>query len=140
MRIAFNIIPLVFLFLGGCSQGISQTLPKKGNYNPETIQVVQGKVLEVELVPMTSGRGQGVHVLLQTEQETIPVHLGPDWFLSSQNLTIQKGDQLEVTGSRVNFNGKDAIIASKVSKAGKTVVLRNQNGVPVWSGSKRRSS
>lgn len=41
---------------------------------------------------------------------------------------------MEVTGSRVTFDGKPAIIAAEVKKGGETLKLRDEKGRPVWSG------
>jgi len=79
-----------------------------------------------------------VHITLRTGTETIPVHLGPEWFLEKQDAALEKGDKLEVTGSRVSFEGKPAIIASEVKKGEQTLKLRDDKGVPIWSGWMRR--
>jgi hypothetical protein len=121
------------MLLSSCAQESPASNTQK-IYNPQTVETVQGTVLKVHFVPMASGRGQGVHILLETQRESVQVHLGPDWFLASQNLAIQVGDQLEVVGSRVMLNGQDTIIASQVSKGEQTVTLRSQNGTPLWSG------
>ena len=46
------------------------------------------------------GMGMGIHLTLQTDKETIPVHLGPDWFMKKQTPKIESGDKITVTGSR----------------------------------------
>ena len=54
----------------GASNAIAQR-----NYDPKTVETIQGKVLSVEKTP-SKGRGYGVHLTLQTEKETISVHFG----------------------------------------------------------------
>ncbi len=75
----------------------------------------------------------GTEVMLKTGTETIPVLLGPSAFLASQQLTLVKGDQLEVTGSRTKMGGQDVVIAREVKKGEKAVTLRDAQGFPVWS-------
>jgi DNA/RNA endonuclease YhcR with UshA esterase domain len=82
--------------------------------------------------------GMGIHLNLQTDKETIAVHLGPDWFMKKQSPQIETGDAIEVTGSRVTFDGKPAIIAAEIKKGNKVIKLRDQNGVPLWSGRGRQ--
>jgi hypothetical protein len=50
---------------------------------------------------------------------------------------IEKGDKIEVKGSRVMFAGKQAIIAAEVKKGGSVLVLRDSAGVPAWAGWRR---
>jgi hypothetical protein len=55
----------------------SSNVVAQRNYNPKTVETIQGNVLSVEKTP-SKGRGHGVHLTLQMEKETISVHLGPD--------------------------------------------------------------
>ena len=71
-------------------------------------------------------------------QETLEVRLGPTTFLEKEKFTFAKGDQIEVTGSKVKIEGADALIAREVKKGGKTLTLRDAQGVPAWSGGRRR--
>jgi hypothetical protein len=80
----------------------------------------------------------GVHIQLKTEKETISVHLGPSWFIENQDMVIHPKDKVEIKGSRVIFDGKPAIIASEVKKNDHVLKLRDENGVPVWAGWRRR--
>jgi len=50
---------------------------------------------------------------------------------------IEKGDKIEVKGSRVTFAGKPAIIAAEVKKGDNTVILRDSAGIPAWAGWRR---
>ena len=79
----------------------------------------------------------GVHVLLKTGQETIPVHLGPAWYIERLDMKLEKGDKVDVKGSRVTFNEKPAIIAAEVKKGQSALVLRDSSGIPVWAGRRR---
>jgi hypothetical protein len=45
---------------------------------------------------------------------------------------------VEVTGSRVTFRNKSAIIAAEVKKGDEVLRLRDSNGIPVWAGWRRR--
>ncbi len=108
-------------------------------YNPATIETVVGQVASVDKFTPARGMSPGIHLLLRTDKETIPVHLGPAWFIDKQGFGIESGDTLEVTGSRITFDGKPAIIAAELKRDGKVMMLRDRNGVPAWSGWRRRS-
>ncbi|GFO56476.1 hypothetical protein GMSM_34830 [Geomonas sp. Red276] len=106
-------------------------------YNPATVETVAGKVTVVNRIAPMRGMGAGVHIDVDTGKETVSVHLGPAWFIDRQDTRIEKGDQVEVKGSRVTIAGKPAIIAAQVTKGDQLLKLRDDNGVPVWSGWRR---
>ena len=71
--------------------------------------------------------------MLQTDKETIAVHLGPAWYIDKQTPKIETNDTITVTGSRVTIDGKPAIIAAQVKKGNEVLKLRDENGIPAWS-------
>jgi hypothetical protein len=101
-------------------------------YNPATEITVKGTV---EAVNQVTGRGGwgGTHLQLKTESETLDVHVGPSWFLTQSKIVFAKGDQVEVTGSKVKFANGDALLAREITKGDQKLTLRNENGFPVWS-------
>jgi hypothetical protein len=104
-------------------------------YNPQTVETLTGDVVSVESFPgRGGGRSYGVHLTLKTDKETIPVHLGPSWYIDKQNIKIEPKDKVEVTGSRVSFEGKPTIIAAELKKGDKVLKLRDQAGIPMWAG------
>jgi hypothetical protein len=113
--------------------GLSSAVAQR-KYDPKTVETVQGKVLSVE---KTQQRGRGIHLMLQTDKETISVHLGPSWYIDKQTQKIEANDTITVTGSRVTIDGKPAIIAAEVKKGNEVLKLRDNNGVPAWSRGRR---
>ncbi len=102
------------------------------HYNPATEVRETGTVEDVR--EATGYRGwSGIHLLLKTEKEDLDVHLGPKAYLAESGFTFTKGDYIEVLGSRVRLGATDALLAREVLKDGKTLVLRDANGVPKWS-------
>jgi hypothetical protein len=83
------------------------------------------------------GMGAGLHLAVKTDAETISVHLGPTWYLENQDVKTQPGDVVEVKGSRVTMAGKPALIAAEVKKGDETLRLRDETGVPMWTGWRR---
>ncbi len=102
-------------------------------YNPATVETVSGTVVSVDTNAGRRGP-YGVHFTLKTDKETVPVHLGPGWFLDQQQFKVAAGDKVEVSGSRVTYQGGPALIAGQVKKDGKVLQLRDANGVPAWAG------
>jgi hypothetical protein len=101
------------------------------NYDPKTVETIQGNVVSVEKTP-SKGPAYGIHLILQTDKETIPVHLGPGWYVKKQTPRIEPNDTVTVTGSRVTVGGKPAIIAAQVKKGNDILKLRDENGIPMW--------
>jgi len=117
-------------------QGMGSAVGYGRTYNPQTVETVSGQVVSVD--KMGSASYQGVHLTIKTDKETIPVHLGPSWYLDQQKMTFSPKNTVEITGSRVTFDGKPAIIAAEVKKGGQSLKLRESNGIPMWAGQGRR--
>ena len=107
-------------------------------YDPKTVETINGEVVSVDKITPMKGMSHGIHLTLKTEKETISVHLGPSWFIERQDIKIEPKDKIEVTGSRITFEGKPAIIAAEVKKGDEMLKLRDENGVPVWAGWRKR--
>ena len=107
-------------------------------YNPQTVETISGEVISVDKIAPRKGMSYGIHLIVKTEKETISVHLGPGWYIENQDFTIEPEDKVEITGSRIMFNGKPAIIAAEVKEGDEILQLRDKNGFPAWSGWRRR--
>jgi hypothetical protein len=119
---------------GGQGRGWGAGDPYGRMYNPKTVETLTGEVVSLDKFTPGKRMSYGLHFTLKTEKETIPVHLGPSWYVEKQAVTIAAGDKVEVTGSRVTYEGKPAIIAREVKKGGQVLKLRDAAGVPAWAG------
>lgn len=95
-------------------------------YNQETVETIQGTVLSVDLLD------NDIKIQVETEKETISVYLAPVWYLENRDIEINSNDTVEIKGSRVNFNGENAIIASEITTGDTTFKLRDENGFSLW--------
>lgn len=66
------------------------------------------------------------------EVETLEVHACPVRLLSQLDFPIEKGDELTVTGSRPG--GGEVLIAREIKKGTVSLQLRDDKGVPIWTG------
>jgi len=107
-------------------------------YDPDAVKTVSGEVTAVEYFTPEKGMGQGVHLQLKTEDETLSVHLGPRWFLDEQDVQIEKGDQIKVKGSLITFEEKPTLIAAEMEKVEAILQLRDEEGFPRWAGWRSR--
>jgi hypothetical protein len=132
--------PLLVVF----TMPLAQAQPRGGSqpagprYDPATEVTVTGTVEEVREIPH-GARGPGIHLTLRTDRATYDVHVGPVRFLAEHAIAFAKGDPLRVTGSKVYYGGKDALLAREIKKGEKTVTLRDSRGIPEWSRGHRRS-
>jgi hypothetical protein len=106
-------------------------------YNPATVETVSGTVEAVDKVTPMRGMYHGIHLMVKTDKETISVDLGPEWYIERLDTKIEKGDKIEVKGSRVTFSGKPSIIAAEVKKGDNVLMLRDASGIPAWAGWRR---
>ena len=106
-------------------------------YDTKTVETIAGEVVQVKTIPHRRGTGSGVHLILKTAKEEIPVHLGPSFYLEKQDVKIAQNDKIEVKGSRVTLKGgKPVLLAAEVKKGDSLLKLRDENGIPAWSRKK----
>ena len=103
-------------------------------YNIDKIETVNGEVVSVDTHTSRRGVSQGVHLLVNTGQETVEVHLAPSWYLEERDFEIAPEDKIAITGSKIDINGEKAIIASQLKKGNETLTLRDEYGFPLWRG------
>lgn len=106
-------------------------------YDPKTVQTVEGEVVSIHYHTPRETSGRGVHAMLKTQTEMLEIHLGPEWFLDNQDTQIDAKDKIKVTGSRITYEGKPAVIAAQVVKGADVLELRDKQGNPRWAGWRR---
>ena len=124
--------------------GVHNTLAER-DYDLKGVESVWGKVVSVEKITPPKRRGEWVQLMLQVQNGTIAVQLGPAWFVDKQVPRIEANDTVTVTGSRLNLDGTPVIVAADIAKGSELLRLRDDNGVPVWprrneGGEQRQSS
>lgn len=107
-------------------------------YDAKTVTVVKGEVVSISPFTPIRGMAPGVHMVVRASGESVSVHLGPEWFIASQDLRIEPRDVVEARGSRVTIDGKPALIAAVVTRGDEVLRLRDDSGVPLWVGWRRR--
>jgi hypothetical protein len=132
-------LSLLSLVLAASSWG--QSGPKTGGgpsslYNPDTVVTVSGIVIS-KTQPSAKGLPQLVYLILKAETGKITIFLGPDLYVDKLPVQIQNLDNIQVTGSKISWEGKPVILAAEIKKGDQFLKLREPNGVPVWSGQGR---
>ena len=93
---------------------------------------VQGVVQDVQQFYCPISGDVGTHLIVKTDNGTVQVHVAPTRFLRNNNLSFSTGDQIQVVGSRIIYQGHEAIIARATTRAGQTVAFRQPGGHPLW--------
>ena len=75
----------------------------------------------------------GTHLVVKVEADTLTVHVGPSAYIEQKGFSFAQGDQIEVIGSKIKFEGSDIIVARVIRKGDKVLTLRNEQGIPAWS-------
>jgi hypothetical protein len=92
---------------------------------------LKGKIEKIQLA-----MGQGMPYLeVRTTEKTVRVLLGSMRYLMEQDFNPKAGDEVAVTGYKVN----DGLVAITVTlpATGKVLKLRDEAGRPVWMGGRR---
>ncbi len=83
-----------------------------------------------------------VRFYLSSKKETYTVIVSPRWYWEDLGVKISDGEEISVLGSKtLGRDGKLYIIAQEIRlvESGKTIVIRNNNGSPLWKGAGQSS-
>ena len=126
--LALGVAAVLMVVLG---VNFQMPLPASGAelYNPATETLITGVVTETrDFVCPVSEREIGRHLLVQTANGVVQVHLAPARVLRGQKITFAKDDNITVVGSRVPRLGKNDLIAREITRGNETIVFRDQQG------------
>jgi sporulation protein YlmC with PRC-barrel domain len=106
-------------------------------FNAATVATLEGTVENVDndmLEPGVAMTDSLVVLDVKTSSGKERVRVAPDNYLKQQGIEIKEGDKVEVTGSRINQDGEDLVLASKITlmRNGKVLALRQDDGTPKW--------
>lgn len=119
------------------SGGWGADSPYSRCYNPSKISSFSGEVTEITTTVPMPGMAEGISLLLTMKAVSIPVQLGPAWYIERLDARIELGDRIEVMGAKAFAEGLPAVIAVELRKGDSVLVLRDAAGIPVWAGWRR---
>lgn len=104
--------------------------------------MIEGKIIKIETFDYGKGRyGQGLHLFVQNNGQESEIHLGPQTWLNNQGMHLKQGDFVRIKAYQGTlYNDNPALLAVEVTgqKGGKTLMLRDKNGFPMWRQSLSR--
>lgn len=107
-------------------------------YNPQDVVTVTGMITAIDPAA-ASNLPEPVFLTLTTPQGKVKVFLGPNWYVADLGIKLAILDRLEVTGAKIMDQGRVVIFAARVKKGDQTWQLRDDQGVPLWTGRKKTS-
>jgi len=113
-------------------------LPK---YDSKTeVHIAKATVLDTKEVTLSNGQHR-FRLIVNAGNETLEVCLCPKAFLDTMDTAFAKGDEVEITGSKVKESeDKTIILAREVVKGQNTLVLRDKTGDPVWTWMEKKTA
>ena len=93
-----------------------------------------GKITAIDTAQTGYGRFPAIILDIETTKGITQAFIAPSWYLGQQKLRFKKGDSISVTGSKVTYLNKKLIISKQVNYKKNSFNIRNDRGVPVWSG------
>lgn len=107
--------------------------PKVPKYIAAAEAVYKGTVDDLKDRECPVSGGMGSHIMLKLESgEIIEVHLATTKFIKLVDMNLKKGDTIEVTGWKTEFEGVQTIFARIVKHGDETYMFRDKDGKPAW--------
>jgi DNA/RNA endonuclease YhcR with UshA esterase domain len=101
-------------------------------YKTTNQQTITGIVEAVKEYQCPVSGTVGTHLTVKLSTGTIEVHLAPAKFVKDYEVVINKGDQVEIRGAKIIFEGKPSLIAKTVAIDRTTYAFRYDDGKPMW--------
>ncbi len=92
---------------------------------------IKGVVDDIREVP---GAFEGTQLVVKTDTGTVVVHLAPGEFLKEIDSSFKKGDEVQVVGAKAPNTDGTEILAREITVGTNTTTLRDDKGIPVWTG------
>ena len=85
------------------------------------------------------GMIMGSHLVLTTVSGTVDTSLGRWGLLGKGALSVEVGQQIEVTGVIKTLRGKPVLLARTIKAGGQVHILRNEHGIPMSPQARERA-
>lgn len=128
---------IALLSAAGISYAITRQLMDRRIYkrpfDANNMVELEGKILEVNHTEEKKDETRGVYLNLQVDDNVIPVHVGPAWFIDHQKQSFTSGDNITAKGSKTKYEGEECIVATSIRRGKEEFKLRNEDGSPYWN-------
>lgn len=102
-------------------------------YDVHSEVTLKGTITDISERNCPISGSMGFHFNLKTaDGSSIEVHVATSKFIKDYEVSLNKGDQVEVVGSKAKFEGADIIMAREVTRGTDVFVFRFKDGKPAW--------
>ncbi len=101
-------------------------------YDPTTEVKIKGVVTEAKDFECPVSGGMGAHLTLKAGEKSVLVHIALSKFLKDYDMSFEKGQEIEVIGSKVMMDGEEVILARQIIRGQSTFTFRDEKGKPYW--------
>src|SRR5689334_12001754 len=125
MKIRGNILcvlSLILLVAAPATRAEQKSVPK---FDPANQTTIKGVIEQVNNYVCPISGTMGSHLTVRSGPGTVEVHLAASKFLNEYGIAFTKGDTVEVTGTKVVFDGKPALLARQITVGDRTYSFRN---------------
>jgi len=130
--VSLALIAFIFFTTVSAAQHPSpaQDAPKFDVQNQETFTAT---VQEVKDYHCPISGSLGTHLVLKAANGgNYEAHLAPAAYLKEFGMIFKQSDAVTVTGTKVTFDGKPAVIVRQIKVKNETYLFRDEKGRPLW--------
>lgn len=117
-------LSIVFIVLAITAIAFSYQGWRVQNWDKSKVITLEGKITDADR-PIITMEANGKEYI---------IHLGKPSFWKNQDMKIEKGTSIKITGMVLDINGKMNIYPQSVVIGEKEIKVSDENGVPVWAG------
>ena len=128
-QVALSLLLCVIPVLSQKTQPEDSSLPK---YDLHTETKTKGIVDEVNLLSVGT-RKDFTELVIKNGADKVRIYVSPQPFQEEMGISLNKGDEIAVTGSKVKRDASDVILARELVKGAETLMFRDDKGNPVWN-------
>lgn len=111
---------------------LAQKAPKV-KYDLATETKISGTIDDVKEFQCPVSGAVGYHIALKTGDGVVMVHVAASKFMREYEITFDKGQHIDVVGSKVKLeSGEDAVLAREIVRGQSTYAFRDKQGNPLW--------
>jgi len=106
-------------------------------YDKSAMTTFKGTVVSINKEDCEGCGMTHVDLVIKIEDGERTVRLGPAWYLDKQDELLKADDAVEIVASKVKHGDEDMFVAGTVKKGEDVLILRNEDGIPMWRGWRR---
>lgn len=104
-----------------------------GVFDPSALKTIEGTITDIGLFDVGDSGLEGLRLRVKTATgELVTVYAGSRDYVGKQDFFVVSGDRIRVTGVPVQRGWRSIFLATRITRDGKTLELRDESGRPLW--------